>query len=138
MLLQVRLLSTGSTIWAYAMTWFSNTHVFFNRQGNDSGSDLGKLVPLLIRFPIFQASHFSFKFVYALNQRGLRLLRSEDFFLKFYDSRIPARSIVDVLQSLRYVKSGLNSAETSKQLTHHDVSSPERAVKQAQLTKSPV
>jgi len=35
--------------------------------------------------------------VYALNQRGLRLLRSEDFFLKFYDSRIPARSIVDVL-----------------------------------------
>jgi len=65
--------------------------------------------------------------VYALNQRGLRLLRSEDFFLKFYDSRIPARASSMSFNPFAMSKA-VYSAETSKQLTHHDVSSPERAV----------
>ena len=61
---------------------------------------------LLLSIPFFKASHFFFKFTYTINQRRLRLLRGQDFFLKFYDRGIATGSIINILQSLRNIKSG--------------------------------
>lgn len=72
-----------------------------------------KLVALLLSIPCFKASHFCFKFVYALNQRRLRRLCSEDFFLKFYNRRVAIGGVVHILQSLRNIESGLKAAEAS-------------------------
>jgi hypothetical protein len=46
-----------------------------------SPSKILKLVALLLSFPCFKASHLLFKFTYSLNQRRLRRLCGENFFL---------------------------------------------------------
>jgi hypothetical protein len=82
-----------------------------------------QFVALLCTFPCFKASHFFFKLAYALNQRRLRLLCGENFFLKFYDRPVASGNIVDVLESLHHIKRGLDSAQASDRFTNHGVSS---------------
>ena len=104
------------------MRWFGRVHAFFLRISEHALTpDAGKLVILLLSIPCFKASHFFFKLAYTLQQRRLRLLCSEDFFLQFYDRRIATGSVIDILQSLRYIKSGLDGAEASKYFSNHDV-----------------
>jgi hypothetical protein len=84
MLLEIRLLSIGSAVCTDAVKWLSAAHRFLNREHDDSRCQLCQLIPRLISFPVFEASHLCFKIAYRLNQRRLRLLCREDFFLKFY------------------------------------------------------
>ena len=93
-------------------------------QGISKGipSEVGQSIPLLLSFPLFKASHFFFKVVYALNQRRLRLLCGEDAFLKFYNRRVATGDIVDILQSLRYIEGGLECAKAGEYFSNHHVS----------------
>lgn len=80
---------------------------------------LTQFIALLLSFPCFKASHFFFKIVYALQQRRLRNLCPEDFFLQFYDCAIPNGGVVNILQTLRHIKHGLEGAEISGYLGNH-------------------
>src|SRR3990167_7569400 len=106
-----------------AMRWFSACFLWLKFVGERSPSKILKLVALFLSFPCFKCSHFCFKLVYALNQRRLRGLASEDFFLEFYDCRIATGCVVNILQSLREIEGGLKRAEASNRFTYHDVSS---------------
>ncbi len=117
--LEIKLLSIGGAICTDSVKGLAVAHRCFYRKSNNARTNIGKFVALLICFPIFQASHLLFKVAYFLNQRRLRLLCREDFFLKFYDRRIASGDIVDVLQSLRYIKSGLDGAEASEYFGNH-------------------
>ena len=98
------------------MRRFSICCLWLQRISKRIPSKIGQSIPLLLSFPIFKASHFCFKFVYALNQRRLRLLCGKDFFLKFYNRSVANGGVIDVLQSLREIESGLNGAESSQLL----------------------
>jgi hypothetical protein len=63
------------------MRRLSIAHRFLETEGDNSRSQLGKLVARLISFPVFEASHFCFKCAYFLNQLRLRRLCGEDLFL---------------------------------------------------------
>jgi len=106
----------------YAMDWLSVCCLLLQKVSERSSTKVGQLVPLLLSFPCFKASHFFFKIAYALNQRKLRLLCGEDFFLKVYDSPVASGNIVDVLQSLRQIKRSLDRAEPHNQFSGHVVS----------------
>jgi hypothetical protein len=123
MLLEIRLLAISATVCTDAVKWFSMAHRVLYRKSKNPGGDLGKFVALLVSFPIFQASHFFFKIAYRINQRRLRLLRGEDFFLKFYNRRVAKSSVTDILESLRDIKSGLDGAESGEYFSNHAVSS---------------
>ena len=97
MLLKIRFLAVSAAVCTYAMKGLAVAHRFFNRKGNEARSQFCQLVALLVCFPIFQASHFFFKVAYLLNQRRLRLLCREDFFLQFYDRRVANGGVADVL-----------------------------------------
>lgn len=43
--------------------------------------------------------------------------------MQFYDRSVATGSVVNILQSLRYIESGLKGAEASKNFTDHGVSS---------------
>ena len=110
-------------ICTYVMRWFASAFFFFKRIGETSRFQLVKLVAFLFSVPCFKISHLFFKFTYHLNQFRLRRLCGEDFFLKFYDRRVAAGGVVDILQSLRNIESGLNGAHASKYLSDHVSSS---------------
>lgn len=84
-LLQDRFLSILVACCAYQMRWLGAASVFFNRIGEILRVDFLKVIFFFLSLPFFKASHLFFKIAYALNQRRLRLLCGEDFFLKFYD-----------------------------------------------------
>ncbi len=98
-------------------------HGFLENLNKSTGSHFLKFIALFLCFPCFKASHFFFKLAYSLQQRRLMLACGEDFFLKFYDRPIANGSVVDVLQSLRHIVHGLESAQASKHFTNHTVSS---------------
>jgi hypothetical protein len=105
------------------MRWFAARFFWLKFVGERSPSKVLKLIALLLSFPCFEASHLFFKITYALNQRRLRRLCGKDLFLKFYNRRIPAGSVVDVFQSLREIERGLNRTEACYQFSRH-VASP--------------
>jgi hypothetical protein len=43
----------------------------------------------------------------------------EDFFLEFYDRSVATGSVINILQSLRKIESGLQGANTIKYLSDH-------------------
>ena len=79
-----------------------------------------KFISLLFSIPSFKASNFFFKKAYALQQRRLRNLCSEDFFLQFYDRPVPDSSVADVLETLRHIKHGLEGADAAIYFAYHD------------------
>src|SRR2546430_498482 len=101
------------------MRRFSACFVSLHGVSKRSTTVIGQLVPLLLSFPCFKASHFFFKLAYALNQRRLRRLCGEEFFLQFYDRRVATGSVIDVLKSLRNIKCGLDGAQASNRFTNH-------------------
>ena len=120
--LKYRFLSFLIAVGTQAMRWLSVCCLLLQNISKRIPTKIGQSIPLLLSFPIFKANHLVFKFTYVLNQRRLRLLCGEDFFLKFYDRRVATGGVVDILQSLRYIKSGLNSAQASERFSHyHDV-----------------
>jgi hypothetical protein len=123
MLLKIKLSSIGSAVCTDAVKRLTASHGFFNRKGHDAWGNLGEFVALLVCLPIFQAVHFSFKIANTLDQRRLCLLCGKNFFLKLYDRGVPSGSIVDVLQSLGYIKGSLDGTETSEYFSHHSTSS---------------
>jgi hypothetical protein len=90
------LLKTGGT---RAMHWFSARFRFFQLVSERTSSVVLKLVALHLAALCFKCSHLFFKFVYALNQRKLRLLCGEDFFS--WSSITAAFRMVASLMSLR-------------------------------------
>jgi hypothetical protein len=86
---------------------------------SDSAPKWFKFIFLLLSIPCFKASHFFFKLAYAINQRRLRRLCSEEFFLKFYNGRIAVGGVVNVLQSLREIEGSLKRAESSESFPYH-------------------
>jgi len=121
--LEKRLLVVLVAICTKHMEWFASFHAFFQRIGENARTDFGELVALLICVPCFQTSHFFFKIAYLINQRRLRRLCGENLFLEFYDRPVARGGIVNTLQSLRYIKHGLEDAEACNQFSRHDVSS---------------
>jgi len=121
MLLKIRLLACGAAGCAYAMKGFAIAHAFSNRKSHNTRSDLSELVASLICLPISQVSYLFFKPAYACNELRLGLLCGEEFFLKFYDRTVARGNIVDVMQSLRYIKSGFDSAEAGEYFSNHSV-----------------
>jgi hypothetical protein len=115
------------------MRGFSATHFFFYGVSKRTKSDIFKFIALLICIPCFQISHLFFKFAYTLNQRRLLTLCGEDLFLQLYNSRISNGSVVDILQSLRQIKHGLERADTAINLSYHRIDSFRRS--QAPETK---
>src|ERR1700730_1631984 len=114
----------GST---YLMRWFGALGLRFQDIGKRPRSDRLQFVALLLSIPCFKVSHAFFKFAYRLNQFHLRRLCGEDFFLKFYDRSIATGSVVDILKSLRDIKSGLDSAHASEYFSDHVSSSSAKA-----------
>ncbi len=104
------------------MKRFGRLSVGFQRIGERCAAtnQLLQFIALLLSIPCFKTSHFCFKLAYSIQQRRLRLACSEDFFLKFYHRRIATGGVVNVLQSLRNIESGLKSAQTSKDFPYHD------------------
>jgi hypothetical protein len=117
--LENRFMPVLITVRAYAMRGFALSFLRLQVVSECSATIVGQLVPLLLFFPGFEASHFFFKLAYPLNQRHLRLLCGEDFFLEFYDRRIASGGIVNVLQALCNIKCGLDGAKASENFTHH-------------------
>jgi hypothetical protein len=138
--LRAKIMQDGSfpmfeTFCAGIMRGFAFLHTVLYDHHKRTRWQFVQLVSLLLAFPCFKISHLFFKFAYSLQQRRLRLLCGEDFFLKFYDRRVAAGGIVNVLQSLREIKSGLDGAQASNHFSDHRVSSlkqsleaPRRAV----------
>jgi hypothetical protein len=122
-LLKITLSSIGSAVCTDAVKGLTASHGLFNRKSHDARGNLGKFVALLVCLPIFQEVHFSFKISNTLDQRRLCLLCGKDFFLELYDGGVPSGSIVDVLQSLGYIKGSLDGTETSEYFSHHSTSS---------------
>ena len=102
-------LIAGST---YLMRRFSTCFTLLKNTSERSSSKVLQFVALLLSFPFFHLSHFCFKLAYALNQRRMRRICGEDFFLKFYDRRVANGSVIDVLQSLRHIERGIKNAES--------------------------
>jgi len=88
-MLKVRFFACGAAVCTYAMERLAVCHGWLKRHADNAGSDFAKLISLLVSFPVFQANHFFFKAAYRFNQRRLRLLCSEDFFLQFYNWPAP-------------------------------------------------
>lgn len=106
------------------MDMFNAGFFILQRINQRSESPILKYVALLLCVPCFKGSHFCFKIVYAINQRRLRRLCGENFFLQFYDRPVAGNGIVNILQSLRHIKRGLEGAHaTSKYFSHYGVSS---------------
>lgn len=105
----------------YAMKRLGRLSILLQRKGETwfPRYQLLKFIPFLLSIPPFKASHFFFKLAYSVQERRLRLSCSQEFFLKFYDRRIATGSVVNILQSLRNIESGLNGAEASEYLTGH-------------------
>src|SRR5580704_1427428 len=96
-----------------AMGWFSVLHAFFRDISEKALPKVLKFIALLICAPCFKVSHFYFKCAFGLQQRRLRRLCDEDFFLKFYDCPIASGRFVDTLKSLGHIKCGLDGAQSS-------------------------
>jgi hypothetical protein len=107
------------TVCTYAMQGFALCFLRLQGVSERSAAIVGQLVSLLLSFPSFKASDFSFKLAYPLNQRHLLLLGSEYFFLEFYDGRIASGRIVNVLQAFRKIKCGLDGAKASEDFSNH-------------------
>jgi hypothetical protein len=101
------------------MNWFSICFQFFQFVSEGSTSVILKRIALLFSFPGFKSSHLFFEFAYALDQRSLRLLSSEDFFLKFYDRRIATHSVVNFFKPFRQIECGLQGTEASECFAYH-------------------
>lgn len=101
------------------MRGFSIAFVWLQNVSNAPLSKLSKFVILLLTFPCFEASHFCFKRAYLLQQRRLRLLSSQNAFLKFYDGAIPRYGVVNILQSLREIEGRLESAKSNNRFGYH-------------------
>ncbi len=101
-------------IWTYGMRRFAAFHTFFLFIDKSTVvPNLLKYVALLVSFPCFEISHFFFKLAYAAQQRRLRLLSSEDFFLEFYDRRVETGGVANLLQSLRQIECSLERAKAA-------------------------
>ena len=59
------------------MRWFGRLCIRLQNIGKGAESNPLKLVPLLLSFPCFEASHFFFKLAYTLQERQLRLASGE-------------------------------------------------------------
>lgn len=117
--LQYRLEAALITVCADCM---SRCHVAFRllkNVGDESRSELLKLVAFLLTFPFFELGNLLFKVVYTLQQRRLRRVCSENTFLKFYDSRIPSGRRIHVLHGLRDIHHRLERAYPAKDLSDH-------------------
>jgi hypothetical protein len=79
------LLIAGGTC---AMNWFSACFRFFQFVSECSRSKVFELVALHLAALCFEGSYLFFKLVHSLNQRKLRLLCGENFFLQFYDRTV--------------------------------------------------
>ncbi len=101
------------------MRCFGSAHGFFLRISENSVSDAGKFIALLLSIPCFKASHFFFKIAYSLQQHKLLRLCREDFPLEVYSRSIAGGSVVDILQSLRHIKHGLEGVKTHYEFTGH-------------------
>jgi hypothetical protein len=112
---QKRFLPACIAVCAYLMRRFGSLSLWFQNVSK-SGPGFFQLISLLLSFPCFKASHFFFKLAYTFQQRRLRRLCGEKFFLQFYDRRVATGSIVDVLQSLREIEGSLKGAEASESL----------------------
>src|SRR5260221_158609 len=95
-----------------ASTWFQHKRV-------NSKSKMMQIVFLFLSFPCFKISHFFFMIAYTINQRRLRLLCGENFFLKFYDRGVSKGGVVNILQSLRNIECGLHGSEAAINLCNH-------------------
>lgn len=101
------LLIAGGTC---AMNWFSACFRFFQFVSECSRSKVFELVALHLAALCFEGSYLFFKLVDSLNQRKLRLLCGENFFLQFYDRTVANGGIADVFQSFRHIEGGLQRA----------------------------
>jgi hypothetical protein len=99
------------------MKWFGTLHAILHSISERSPSNFLKFIALLLCLPCFKLSHAFFKLAYSLNQLRLRRLCGENFFLKFYNRPVAGGDIVDIMQSLRHIKRGLQGANTSKGLS---------------------
>jgi hypothetical protein len=117
--LEDRFPSVLITLCAYQMRWLGSASLFLNRVGKACGVDFLQAIFFFLSVPFFKASHLFFKGAYALQQRRLRLLCGDDFFLKVYDRRVADGSVVDILKSLRHIEGGLKCAESGYRLTNH-------------------
>ena len=118
-ILQDRFLIFLEAASTHAMRWFAILHRFFQSVSERSFTIVGKLVPLLRCIPCFKARQFFFKIAYTLQQRRLRRVCGEDFFQKFYNRPIANGRVVDILQSLRRIKQGIEEAEASDEFRNH-------------------
>ena len=81
MRLQIRLLATGrNAVGTKIVHGLAVAHRWLQHKSDDASTNVGKLIPLLISFPIAKVSYFVFKLTYTIQQRPLRLTCSEDFF----------------------------------------------------------
>ena len=79
------------------MHWLAICFVWLQNKSECSPTEIGQRIPLFLSFPVFKNSHLVFKFTYFLNQLRLRLLCSQDLFLKFYNCCIATGGVIDVL-----------------------------------------
>lgn len=95
---------------AYVMRRLGRLHAWLQAVDDRTAFRGAHFIALLVSFPCFKASHFFFKAAYLLQQRRLRGLCSEDFFLKFYNGCVPDVGVVHVLEGLRRIEKGLKDA----------------------------
>jgi hypothetical protein len=117
-----RLLAARIAVWTKLMLGFAALHLWLQHV-SESMPERFQFVPLLLSIPCFKASHFFFKLAYALGQLRLHRLCGELFFLQFYDRRVATGSVVNVLQSLRYIERGLEGADSAINLRYHKLRS---------------
>src|SRR5665213_523119 len=99
---------------AYIMRGFGSLSLRLNRISKTSARCRLKLIALLLSFPTFKISHFSFKLAYSLNQSRAFFICREHAALGFKDSALQfdnlglnGRPIVQILHRLRDIHSGI-------------------------------
>lgn len=104
--------------------WCGAASLWLQHESERSCCNALQLIFVLLSFPCFKLSHLFFKLAYAVNHRKLRRLCSEDLFLNFYNGRVADGGVVDILQSLREIESGLNGADPCLDFRDHIVAPP--------------
>lgn len=116
-----------------AMHWLARCVSFLQNVSERSSWKFFKLVALLLTFPCAKLHDLCFEFVYSLQVRRLRFLRSQQVRLGFEDRALQGYlSVVDgcgssrSIQALRNIKRGLQAANTGTNFGDHDF--PRRVV----------
>ena len=84
-------------------------------------TDLGKLIPLLLCRPVFQASNFFFQIVDTLRTRQLRRVCTDEFFQKFYARPLSNLGVVHPLQTLRDLEQRIEAAQSVLKFREHEL-----------------